>query len=674
LTAPDAPESAAPAPAGAQASELPAKVARLREQLMRREFAAVLEAARALRLQHPGSRDVLYILAIGLRCLGRIPEALETLQELESRYPSYARLFEERGQCYLAQGALDPALAALTKAVELNPWLPGSARALESLCRMRGRLPEAEAAARLAVSLESLPKEISTAHSLFTDGEIRAAEQLVRQYLRTRGDHVEGMRLLARIAMVHEAAYDAEVLLENALRLAPDYHAARYEYAEALSRRLKHHRAREELEKLLAIDPENRAYRLAHANACARLGDYEQALPAYRRLLRETPQDEELLLAVGFALKTLGRAAEAIDSYRAAAALRPACGPAYWSLADLKTYRFEDPELEQMIRYEADAGTSLVDRYFLSFALGRALEDRGEYERSFRYYQCGNELKRREIPYDPAIFESLAQQQALTCTREFFAARTGWGYPDAAPIFIVGLPRAGSTLIEQILASHSQVDGTMELPTILHLISDLHYRSRLGDKPRYPAVLADLSREDCARLGEKYIRDSLVYRRGKPFFIDKWSSNFRDLGFIRLILPNARIIDARREAIACCFGNFKQLFPARSGPQFTYRFEEIARYYRMYLELMRHWDEVLPGKRLRVEHEALVTDFEANVRRLLAFCGLEPEAACFEFYKTERAVYSSSSEQVRQPINRESLEQWRHFEPWLGPLKEALER
>ena len=625
-----------------------------------------------MRAQYPGNRDVLYILAFSLRRLDRIAEALEALEELERHHPTYARLFEERGHCYLAHRAVDPAITAFSKAVTLNPWLPESLTILQGLYRTRGRLQEAEGAARFSAKLEKLPREITAAHSMLADGEIHAAEQLARQYLQTHGDHIEGMRLLARIAMTRDLPHDAEILLEDVLRIAPDYRAARYEYAVALLGRNKHLRAREELQKLLATDPENRACRLAHAMACARLGDYQQALPVYEKLLREAPQDAELRLAVGHAQRTLGRIAEAVASYRAAATVRPGYGDAYFSLANLKTYRFEDAELDRMIRYEADAETARVDRYHLSFALGKALEDRGEYARSFQYYKRGNDLKKAECRYHADFIETNSRLQVRTCTREFFAARQDWGYTDAAPIFIVGLPRAGSTLIEQILASHSQVEGTMELANIPHLVRDLQDRTRPPDDPRYPGVLAQLTREDCTRLGEKYIRETLVYRHGKAFFTDKFPSNFRDLGFIHLILPNARIIDARREAMACCFSNFKQLFPERSGPQFAYSFEDLAEYYRMYLRLMRHWDSVLPGRILRIQYEELVTDFPLNVHRMLEFCNLKPEPACFEFHKTERAVHTPSSEQVRQPINRAGIDQWRRFEPWLGPLQEAL--
>jgi tetratricopeptide (TPR) repeat protein len=509
---------------------------------------------------------------------------------------------------------------------------------------------------------------------MFADGEISAAEQIVRQYLLTHGNHIEGMRLLAQIGMKLDVVDDAEFLLEQVLVLAPDYHAARYEYALALLNRHKHVRAREEMEKLLATDPNNRVYRTTHATVCTGFGDYAQALPLYREILAETPDDPELHLSIGHALKTLGQTPEAIASYRAATAVRPQYGEAYWSLANLKTYRFTDAEIACMRTWEA-AEVQAADRYHLCFALGKALEDRGEYAESFAFYERGNALKKTECRYRPEPLERNAQLQAALCTPEFFAARQGFGCPDPSPIFIVGLPRSGSTLIEQILSSHSQVEGTMELADIPRLVQDLRGREQTTDAaPRYPGVLAELGAQDCMRLGEKYLEDTRVYRKGKPhrvpFFIDKMPNNFRHLGLIHLLLPNAKIIDARRDPIACCFSNYKQLFA--SGQQFTYSIEDIARYYRMYVELMAHWDEALPGRILRIQHEDVVDDLEGNVRRLLEFCELEFEPGCIEFYNTERTVHSASSEQVRRPIYREGVDQWRHYEPWLGPLKEAL--
>jgi hypothetical protein len=319
---------------------------------------------------------------------------------------------------------------------------------------------------------------------------------------------------------------------------------------------------------------------------------------------------------------------------------------------------------------ESSPAIGVADRYHLCFALGKALEDRGEFAESFRYYEMGNALKRSESKYRAEIIEHNTQQQIEVCTAEFFASRRGWGAQNPDPIFIVGLTRAGSTLLEQILASHSQVEGTQELANIQQIVTILRGRDPDLNNLRYPRILAQMAAEDFLKIGERYIADTRIYRRGKPFFIDKMPNNFRHLGLIHLMLPNARIIDARREPMGCCFSNLKQLFA--NGQEFTYGIEDIARYYRTYLELMRHWDRVLPGRVLRVYHEDVVDDLEGNVRRLLEFCGLEFEPACIEFHKTVRSVRTASSEQVRQPIFREGLDQWRHFEPWLAPLKNAL--
>jgi Sulfotransferase family len=350
--------------------------------------------------------------------------------------------------------------------------------------------------------------------------------------------------------------------------------------------------------------------------------------------------------------------------------VRPSYGDAYWSLANLKTYRFAADEIARMRAAEAAPTTALIDRYHLCFALGKALEDTAQYEESFRYYERGNGLKKSQSRYRPETIERNTRLQQAICTQEFFAARRCVGSPDPSPIFIVGLPRSGSTLLEQILASHSQVEGTMELADIPRLVLELQGREPDSENPRYPAVLQTLESGDFLKFGEKYISDTRVYRTDKPRFIDKMPNNFRHLGLIHLILPNAKIIDARRSALACCFSNFKQLFAA--GQEFTYGLEDIGRYYRTYVELMAHWDSVLPQRVLRVQHEDVVENLEANVRRILEFCGLEFEPQCVEFYKTERSIRTASSEQVRRPIFKEGIDQWRNFEPWLGPLKATL--
>jgi tetratricopeptide (TPR) repeat protein len=651
-------------------SPIEAEVQRIRGLAEKRQFAEALAAAEALLVQVPENRDVLYLVAVSQRRLGRVTDALKTLLRFEGLHPGYGRLFQERGHCYRAVGEGDAAIEAYRQAVALNPTLKASWTALKDLNHAAGRGAEADAAAVQLRMLANLPPAVVSATNLFAEGDIYGAERIVRHFLRTHGDHIEGMRLLAKIGIKLDVLDDAEFLLESVLVFAPNYHVARHEYASVLSQRHKHARALEEMQKLLRIDPGNQGYRATYAVACVGLGRHDEALWTYRKLAAESPAAADLHVSIAHALKTLGNQAEAIDSYRAAAAVRPSYGDAYWSLANLKTYRFTDDELERMRAEEASGAVGLADRYHLCFALGKALEDRGEYAESFRYYARGNAFKKSESRYQAAYIERNTRLQIAVCTREFFAARRGVGCDRPDPIFIVGLPRAGSTLLEQILASHSQVEGTMELADIPRLVHHLQGREHRDSNPRYPGVLAELSPDELRRFGEKYLEDTRVLRTGRPFFIDKMPNNFRHVGLIHLILPNAKIIDARREPMACCFSNFKQLFA--SGQEFTYSLEDIGRYYRTYVELMAHWDAVLPGTILRVQHEAVVEDLEGNVRRLLEFCGLEFEQSCLEFYKTERSIRTASSEQVRQPISKEGIDQWRNFEAWLGPLKAAL--
>lgn len=655
-------------------SPIEAEVLRIRGLVEHNQFAAALDAAEALSTTVPENRDVLYMTAVSLRCLQRVHAALATLEQLERLQPRFSRLFQERGHCYVTLRDAPRAIDAFLTAVNINPALPASWRVLHSLYQMTGQPENAAMAQGHMAALAKLPGEIVTATALFSDGELAAAEAMVRPYLMKHGDHVEAMRLLARIGLAHDVLDDADVLLEAVLALAPGYQAARYDYAIALLRRHKHEQAIAELEKLLQAEPDNRAYATTYATAKVGLGEHEAALDLYRKLVagaRLPVQASELHLSIAHSLKALGRQPEAIDAYRAAAAVRPSFGDAYWSLANLKTYRFSDDEIAHMRTQEKLQTTPRDDRYHLCFALGKAFEDRGEYADSFHYYERGNALKKSESSYRPEPVERNTRLQKEICSRELFAAHRSDGCDSPDPIFIVGLPRSGSTLLEQILASHSQVEGTMELADIPRLVLELQGRDASQANPRYPRVLQDLSPEDLLRFGRKYIDDTRVYRTSnKPFFIDKMPNNFRHLGLISLILPNAKIIDARRNAMACCFSNFKQLFA--SGQEFTYDLDDIGRYYLTYLELMAHWDLVLPGKILHVTHEEVVEDLEANVRRILDFCGLPFEAQCVEFYKTERSIRTASSEQVRQPIFKEGLDQWRNFEPWLGSLKAAL--
>ena len=646
------------------------QVQRIRDLVKSRCFEESLEAAEALAAELPENRDVLYLQAMSQRLLGQIPQALATLLRLEQHHPRFSRLYQERGHCHVALKDAPQAIDAFLRGVNLNPALPASWGLLEGLYRMTGQADHAATAAAHVATLKRLPPEVLTATGLFSDGDLSAAETMVRAYLLKHGNHVEAMRLLARIGIERDVLDDAELLLEAVLTLEPDYHAARLDFARALMERHKYQRAREELETLLKLEPHNRHYKTLYTSTIVGLGEHEKAVTLYRELLEDAPQPEDLHLSIAHSLKAIGKQQQCIEAYRAAAAARPSFGDAYWSLANLKTYRFTDLEITHMREEESAPGVAAPDRYHLCFALGKALEDRAQYAASWEYYERGNSLKRAESRYRPEILETNTRKQIQVFTRAFLAERESFGVAGADPIFILGLPRAGSTLLEQILASHSLVEGTQELADIPRMVLALQDRVPDLDNPRYPGVLAGMKAQDFLELGEKYLADTRVYRTDKPFFIDKMPNNFRHIGLIHLMLPNAKIIDARREPMACCFGNLKQLFA--NGQEFTYSIQDIARYYRTYLDLMQHWDTVLPRRVLRVEHESVVDDLEGNVRRILDFCGLDFEPACVEFHKTARSVRTASSEQVRQPIFREGLDQWRHYEPWLLPLKDAL--
>jgi tetratricopeptide (TPR) repeat protein len=657
---------AAPAP-----SPVEAEVLRIKALMQASRNGDALEAAQALIARVPENRDVLYMIAVNQRYLGRPAEALGTLARLQALHPGYSRLFQERGHCHVALRAPGAALEAYLQAVNINPALPASWEALRVLFRACGQLDDSQNAAGHVAKLKTLAPAVVTATSLFSDGEVYAAEEIIRPHLKANPTDVEGMRLLARIGMKLDILDDAEFLLESVLEFSPKYHPARYDYVRVLLQRHRNATALAETKILLQADPQNRDYRAAYASACVGLGNYEEAISTYRDLLREAPHAPDIHLSVGHALKTLGRQQEAIDSYRSAAQVNPNFGDAYWSLANLKTYRFADDDIARMRAAEAHPDIALADRYHLCFALGKALEDRAAYADSFAYYARGNALKKDELKYRPETTERNARLQMSVFTPAFVASKSGVGCERPDPIFIVGLPRAGSTLLEQILASHSQVEGTMELADITRMVVRLQGRTYDETAPLYPGVLRDIPAAELRELGEKYLADTRIYRSGKPFFIDKNPNNFRHLGLIHLILPNAKIIDARREPMACCFSNFKQLFA--SGQEFTYGLEDIARYYRSYVALMAHWETVLPGKILRVQHEDVVDNLERNVRRMLDFCGLDFEPQCLDFHKTRRSVRTASSEQVRQPIFRDGLDQWQRFEPWLGELRQALE-
>ena len=623
--------------------------------------------------QHPNHLELNYCFIVAQRLHGNLTGALHSVQNLLKYAPRYGRVHQEQGHICVALRQPEQATAAFEQAVEFNPGL------LSSWQQLRRTTPKSNLVASNRTNanisyLESLPPQLRTAVSLRYEKKTYKAELSCRGYLQKYPKNVEAMRLLALLASDQGMLDDAEFLLESALTFEPMNNRVRVNYIDILHKRQKYDMSLAQAEMLVKSDPTNQAYRLAHANQLAALGDYRRALVVYDDILTNHTQlklaNPSLWLSRGHALKTHGRIADAIESYQHAYQLRSDFGDAYWSLANLKTYEFSESEFTQMSELATREHVDADDLAHTHFALGKSFEDRGEFESSFKHYNKGNQLRRQQQQYDVAKMSARLKLQRWVCNDRFFADREGVGYPATDPIFMVGLPRAGSTLLEQILASHSQVDGTRELHHISSIAQKLDSRRRRENAPRYPGTLGHLKPETFQTIGEKYIAETRVHRGDGLYFIDKMPNNFRHIGLIHLILPHAKIIDARRDPMSCCFSCFKQLFA--SGQEFTYGLREIGTYYQDYVELMRHWDSVLPGKVLRVHYDDVVNDLEIQVRRILHFCGLPFESACLEFHRNARAVRTPSSEQVRQPIYREGLEQWTHFEPWLTPLKEAL--
>jgi len=511
---------------------------------------------------------------------------------------------------------------------------------------------------------------IRTADALLAN-DLGLAERLCRNFLKREPRNVAAIRLLAEVGVRLGRFDEAEDLLAYCLDLAPDFHLARHSFANLLFRRLRYREALIEIEKILGAEPNRPMYLLLKAAILAQIGETHAAIEIYDAVSKQYPAEARLHLNRGHALKTVGRQGEAVAAYRTALSMQPDLGEAYWSLSDLKTFEFDDADIVHM---RAALERSVADQenfVHLSFALGKALEDKGEFDESYRHYARGNAARRRTVQWDADAHHADIERIARFFGSEFLDSRRGAGNPSPAPIFIVGMPRAGSTLLEQILASHSEVEGTMELPDLMAIARQLRPANGSGHESNYPAAVATLTRADFEALGSRYLERTAVVRSGAPYFIDKMPNNFAHVGLIHLILPNAKILDARRHPMACCFSVFKQLFA--QGQAFSYSLDEIGRYYRDYVGLMSHWDSVLPGRVFRIEYEAVVEDTEKQVRRMLDYCGLEFERGCLEFYRTERTIRTASSEQVRQPIYRSAVDQWRYYEAHLGPLKQSLE-
>lgn len=631
---------------------------------------AAEQATEILRVspQHP---QALRIVGVAQRRIGDPTAALDTLSALCRTQPRWGVAHYELGLTFAQLGRGDDALTALRRAVAVAPEFSDAWRVLADQLTAIGEFKAADAAYARQIKAATRDPRLLRAATALCENQIPLAESLLREHLKRSPTEVAAIRMLAEVAARLGRYHDAETLLTRALELAPSFTAARQNLALVLHRGGKPQAALREVNTLLAAEPNHPSHRNLKAVVLGTMGDYDESIALYTRLLAEYPLQPKVWISFGHALKTAGRQAECIEAYRRTLELAPSMGEAYWSLANLKTFRFEPADLAAIRAQLARPELTDEERCFFEFALGKALEDEGDYAQSFRHYAAGNRRRRAQIDYDGEDMSALVQRSRTVLTREFFAERAEFGCAAPDPIFIVGLPRAGSTLLEQILSSHSAVEGTMELPDLLSIARRLSAQGRDGDAAPYPEVLRRLSAQQCRELGEEYLERTRIHRkRGVPYFIDKMPNNFAHLGLIQLALPNAKIIDARRHPLGCCFSAYKQHF-AR-GQSFSYDLAELGRYYRDYVDLMAHFDQALPGRVHRVIYETLIEDTESQVRALLQYCGLPFEDACLRFHENRRAVRTASSEQVRRPIYRDGLDHWRHFESELEPLKGAL--
>lgn len=621
----------------------------------------------ALKTMREGPQQIgmLYNIAVAFRLKGDINNAIEINQKIIDGNPNHSRAHQELGYAYKKLGDTLASAASFYRATQCNPALIASWKILHENYLQTDNLKAANLAKAQIDYLNSLPKQVMHGRDLMYEGQLHQADQLCRQFLQTNKHHPEAMLLLAEIGIALKVYNEAEFLLESCLTLYPGHKAAGIEYLKLMAKMGRFQAAKECADKLLTSHPEYPPIVSAKASALVGLGELDEAISLYQSLLAKTPEQAGLLLLLGHAHKAAGQFNEAISAYQQAYAIKADFGDAYWSLANTKTYSFNEDELAAMKQLVLKDNISIEDKVHLYFALGKAYEDNKSYDDSFHHYAKGNALRLEQTGYQADVFEQQVKKHKHVFTEALFTKLVGVGAEFNDPIFIVGLPRAGSTLLEQILASHSQVDGTMELHNILALAARLR-----GQRNQYPDIINDLDHSYFSRFGEQYIQDTRVYRGSAPLFIDKMPNNFLHIGLIKLILPNAKIIDARREPMACCFSGFKQLFA--EGQEFTYGLQNIGRYYAAYMDMMEHWNSVLPGFVLHVQHEDVINDLEGQVRRILDFCGLAFEQACVDFHKTKRTIKTPSSEQVRQPIFRDSMEQHLNYEKHLTPLKEIV--
>jgi tetratricopeptide (TPR) repeat protein len=657
----------APEPTG----NLETALAHTRRLLQIDPVMAVEQASEILKMI-PGHPPALLLKGTAQRLSGDAIAAVQTLHELTATQRSWAPGFVELGFALADAGRSHEALASLRRAVAINPDMPDAWRAIGDQLSLAGDVAGADAAYAEHIRASSHDPRLLAAGAAMIAGRIPEAERRLKDHLKAYPTDVPAIRMLAEVAARLGRNKDAAALLNRCLELAPSFAPARNQYAIVLQRLNKYREALEQLGALLKADPRNSAYHNNRAVILSKIGDYQESIDLYERILAVNPQHESIWLSYGHVLATAGRQGDAIAAYRKCIELCPGMGDAYWSLANLKTFRFDPTDLTTMRGQLERADISEVQRCSLEFSLGKGTEDEACYAESMQWYLAANARRRRRETYHAEEVAAFVSRSKALFTKEFFAGRSDFGAAAADPIFVVGMPRAGSTLVEQILASHSAVEGTMELPNIISMAAELgSVADARSDERPYPGVLARLDAVATRRLGEEYLEETRIQRKTlRPFFIDKMPNNFLHVGLICLILPNAKIIDARRHPMACCFSAFKMQFS--DGHRFSYDLHEIGDYYRLYVEYMQHFDAVLPGRIHRVHHESMVEDTETEVRKLLDYCGLEFESDCLRFHENTRPVRTPSAQQVRRPIYRDGLDHWRNFEAWLGPLADAL--
>jgi len=617
----------------------------------------------------PDDINLLALLGAILLRLQRHAESEHCLRRVIAMAPGFAKPREDLGVLLLEQSRTEEAIDALRQALAIDPLLEVAQFNLGKALADSGETESAESAFERAFELSPERGLLARAVLARREGRLAEAEKLCRRALQAEPDNVDALRLLASCALGAGRTVEGERLLRHAVALAPDYHGALIDLGRLLKEQEQLAEAHACFERVIHLSPANPQAHFLLAATLAPRGRTEESAAAYARALEMQPRNAAAWLGLGHVLKTLGRTAEGIAAYRRCIELKPGNGEIWWSLANLKTYRFSDADVRHMRDCAQAPDTDAVSRVNFLFALAKAAEDAGEFAQAWRDYRAGNETQRALVSHDPVQAQQMNDALIEVFDGAFFRARRGWGEPDRAPIFVLGLPRAGSTLIEQILASHSAVEGTGELPYIGRIASSLG-RNRV-DGVGYPQAACDIDAARAAALGGDYLARAAAHRHtDRPYFVDKMPNNFPNVGLIHLLLPNARIIDARRHPMDACVANYRQLYA--KGQAFSYDLTELGEYWLQYHRLMCHWDEVLPGRVLRVEHEALLQDLESEVRRILAWCDLPFEPACLRYWETERAVRTASSEQVRQPPYTDSVGQWRRYGEHLDELREIL--